>query len=1310
MRTKQTARRLLSVLLCLVLALSLLPTAVFAAETTATGSGTETDPYLVSNFKQLQEYLRSSEREIYIRITGMDGTEGEDGQITRSLYNGNDFSSGNYGAALVVLGKKHLEIPKDINLRFIAANQGLDSLIYVTSTAELSITGEGSINVEFYDWGSRVIRSRGKLTVDGNVLFDARQNPNWITYAGAIAVEGEGETTINGGRFYGYSNIGPSSTGSIRTAISVDDKASLTINGGEFRTFGDTSGNIPSIWHQSHGSILRLNWTFSNNRDQVKQVNLRGGTFGDICLNEYTFITEMLDADHQVIKMETNGSQKSYRSLSDAELAETWVIKSEFMVIPKNSLTNPTLTANGTPISTVSGGGEPAAITPGTKTFTVTVDSPAWLTGLEKQDYVNYTTKLLVMKGSIPLSSGDYTIGEITKAEQTDGTSKVKFDVTLKNAPAAGDVYRIAAVIQPVSGADDSNNIGNPAYGSWTLMTELSKTLTSTVHYTSSAVFGKPISTSVTGLPTNFTGDLTRQWQRSTDNGETWTDISGATQYTPTAADMDEKVRLRVKMTAEGWFGELVSAPVKVSKAANNADPGIPTLTAEKDAYGNYTTFTITDFDKDKYYFYTTSAVNGWPTSSGAYMVSPTVYQLTPGTTYYVYSRYKGTDTTEAGTVVRRSSVLLNDITKLNKLVLSDSAGNTYTDYGTGNTIYVEKNENVTLNVAKNPVGANTWSDFTVKSPNAQSVFSVTSPTTAVASGDTINSITIKGESVGSATLGAYYNGTMYNYGTWKVVVYDPANVQSSQLGLASTPKYEDLTLSVNDTAALPTALPDLLPADSGYNLEWRIPWSSMTGGGYKLEDEYIKLDDGKIVPKAAHTSGSTTLSLVAIKDGTASAINGGSCSFTVTVTNAPGITPTGLTMSLTKSLLKNKETNQLTAVKTPVNAEGDLTWDSSNPEVATVDKNGKVTAVAPGKAEITVTCGGKMATCTVLVDHEHSYSKWISGGDAGHYRTCSCDAVETAPHDWVYDAAKSTPATETSTGTKVSVCKDCGATKTETIAKLTPSGSGSSSGGGVSTYDVTVKDAKNGAVTADRKTASSGAAVTLTVKPAQGWTLETLTVLDKNSKEVELTIVKVGETYTFKMPSSSVTVTATFMEDNTILNYFVDVPTSSYYYDAVLWAVEQGITQGTDNSHFSPSGICTRAQAVTFLWRAAGSPAPKATAMPFTDVKSGVYYYDAVLWAVENGITRGTSDTTFSPNQTCSRAQIVTFLWRAENSPAAGTVNPFTDVKADAYYADAVLWAVKENVTKGTTDTTFSPSDDCTRAQIVTFIYRCMK
>ena len=226
----------------------------------------------------------------------------------------------------------------------------------------------------------------------------------------------------------------------------------------------------------------------------------------------------------------------------------------------------------------------------------------------------------------------------------------------------------------------------------------------------------------------------------------------------------------------------------------------------------------------------------------------------------------------------------------------------------------------------------------------------------------------------------------------------------------------------------------------------------------------------------------------------------------------------------------------------------------------------------------------------------------------------------------------------------------------------------------------------------------------TFTITPDKGYAVSNVKIDGKSIGAVK--------SYTFENVRRTHTIEVIFMKanGNPQTGVFVDVATGSYYEDAVDWAVENGITKGTDDSHFSPDGICTRAQAVTFLWRTAGSPKPEIRAMPFTDVPVGSYYYDAVLWAVENGITKGTSDTTFSPNMTCTRAQIVAFLWRSEKSPAAGTANPFADVKSTAYYADAVLWAVKENITKGTTSTTFSPDADCTRAQIVTFLWRCKK
>ena len=258
--------------------------------------------------------------------------------------------------------------------------------------------------------------------------------------------------------------------------------------------------------------------------------------------------------------------------------------------------------------------------------------------------------------------------------------------------------------------------------------------------------------------------------------------------------------------------------------------------------------------------------------------------------------------------------------------------------------------------------------------------------------------------------------------------------------------------------------------------------------------------------------------------------------------------------------------------------------------------------------------------------------------------------------------------------------------------------------GGGVTTYPITVKSAKNGDVTASHKSASKGTTVTLTVDPDKGYVAHTLTVLDGKDKEIKLT-EKNGK-YTFTMPASKVTVEAMFKATGN--NPFTDVPAGSYYEDAVIWAVEKGITTGTDATHFSPDGICTRAQAVTFLWRAAGSPAPKSMSS-FSDVPAEAFYAKAVAWAVEKGITSGTGDGKFSPDATCTRAQAVTFLYRASGAPAVSGNSAFTDVASDAYYAAAVTWAEKNGVTGGIGGGLFGSNNNCTRAQIVTFIWRAL-
>ena len=253
-------------------------------------------------------------------------------------------------------------------------------------------------------------------------------------------------------------------------------------------------------------------------------------------------------------------------------------------------------------------------------------------------------------------------------------------------------------------------------------------------------------------------------------------------------------------------------------------------------------------------------------------------------------------------------------------------------------------------------------------------------------------------------------------------------------------------------------------------------------------------------------------------------------------------------------------------------------------------------------------------------------------------------------------------------------------------------------------TYSVTVDKTENGSVTVSPKSASKGDTVTVTVKPDSGYVLETLTVTDKNGNELTLKDKGDGK-YTFTMPAGKVEVKATFMEDNSVLNFFYDVPNGAYFYEAVKWAVKSGVTNGLSDTMFGPYESCTRAQIVTFLWRAAGSPEPK-TASSFTDVPVSTYYAKAVAWAVENGITNGMTATEFAPDATCTRGQSVTFLYRALGKKVESSAN-FTDVKSDAFYADAVNWAVASDVTNGTSNTTFSPNADCTRAEIVTFLYR---
>ena len=442
--------------------------------------------------------------------------------------------------------------------------------------------------------------------------------------------------------------------------------------------------------------------------------------------------------------------------------------------------------------------------------------------------------------------------------------------------------------------------------------------------------------------------------------------------------------------------------------------------------------------------------------------------------------------------------------------------------------------------------------------------------------------------------------------------------------------------------------------------------------------------------------------------------------------------TDAGVTISSVPASKTYGESFTLTASVTDAGTgTGSWTWTSNDPSVlqvtgtgasATVKalKAGSATisakyesdttmgeqttaSITVGKRVITVTADNKSMTVNgTLPTFTVTYGNLPSGVQAADIFGTLASASTTTDGKTTgsFDITVTTPVLKTEAGANYEV----GAVTKGTLTVNPRSSSGGGGGGSVSTYSVTVGKTENGSVSVSPKSASKGDTVTITVTPDKGYVLETLTVLDKNDKEIKLT-EKNGK-YTFTMPAGKVEVKVTFMDDNTMLNYFVDVKAGDYFYDAVKWAAEKGITSGTDATHFSPNAACTRAQIVTFLWRAAGSPEPKGTGS-FADVPSDSYYTKAVAWAVENGITGGTGDGKFSPNATCTREQAVAFLYRASGSPAVSGGSAFNDVAANAYYADAVAWAEKNEITGGIGGGLFGSGNDCTRAQIVTFLYR---
>ena len=1050
------------------------------------------------------------------------------------------------------------------------------------------------------------VKKAGSLTVDGGTLSSS--------YHGIILIESYGSITINGGRLYApVSDLGNGDYLIHSTnRYDIDDTLQLHVNGGELdgrvvlkRDDSSATGTLKykvtpikitggtfkqglyatwKTWDSPEGEPKNAVMTmdsptveitggvFERNNEEYSQTasrlfidlptKLRGGTFKAgatirFAGGKYTW----------------DGTQPQYRASignsailrgNDIRTAYGWS-KSDWFKIQDPWIE---LSPMGTSVTVIPNAWGMKSVTLDGTEINYAKD---WKGAVEKMDNSTaHTLKFewkdlaqeLIDAGYTYQTKCEHYISGSTAVQQTDTIAADKISHTI-TIPAGVDPKVYSYDLQ-LNLQKDGSFVGIMSNEHIVKLVVSDApvappSLTGQVYYTSGIVYGSPISIAASVTPTSATPAY--QWQRSTDGGSTWTNIEGATsgKYTPVAADMGENVRIRVKVTAEGYLGEIVGAAVKVSKVANNNYPEVIKLEAVKNGAGNYNGFKITNFDSDYEYVYSTTDTPNW---SANQISSATVTGLTSNTTYYVFARFKETATHTAGSIVSNNSIKLYDNVPLNRVLLEG--------YGSHGTIYIKKGESVTLKVSADPSNANYWSKITFKDEGATTSNIAISNGTINASTGTAtpfpngHTITITGVSTGSANLRASYpSATSSAYGTWYVVVYDDSTVANA-LRLESVYAYADITLSENDEAGLPTDLPKLLPENSGYHLEWRILKRGTYGATYVTENDNIKLEDGKIKPKAAHAaSEKAQLELVAVKDGSTEYKTLPKKSlFYVTVTEAPVIELTGITVAPTKVNLELNATYQLSAVKEPVNAAGSLNWESSNTSVATVDSTGKVTAKAQGTAIITVSCGDKKATCTVTVDHQHDYtgqpylyldpgnhyqeckagdgyniqahefSAWTDNGDGTHSRHCNvCKMTdgstytETAEHTWVWvvdqEAALGQP------GKQHEECTGCHAKRSE---------------------NTEIPALRDYAVTVTGGTATVAAGTTIT-RAMEGVEV-TVTAQAPDGKHFVKWVVKAGgvtlanatsATTTFIMPANDVTIEAEIAE-NPVESYTLTV------------------------------------------------------------------------------------------------------------------------------------------------------------------------
>ena len=1065
MTKKNTRSRIVSVLLVLMMLLTMVP--ITAVTANAADGFVE-----VSTYEELRNEVDKGSAKIRL-VADIDTTNENSGVGVTTATNLSFKGSGN----VLDLNGHKLKLVSNMSVYFIEILSSDLTIKDSGTNGRIDFEyGRGVLGVQRAIVISRLVgrKQAGSLTVDSGTLSS--------TYLAIILIESYGSITINGGRLYAPVTNSGNSNYLIRSTnrYDIDDTLQLHVNGGEldgrvilerddssatgtlkykvtpikitggtfkqglYATWGDNGNPKNAVMTMDSPTVEITGGVFECNNDNPYRdsrcyidlaTKLRGGTFKDSVATirfvggEYTW----------------EGTQPQYRASignsailcgNDIRTAYDWSESDWFEILcPRIDL----IPRRGNSVTVIPNAWGMKSVTLDGNPIDYFKD---WKGTVERMDNSTaHTLKFewyplaseLVNAGYSYRAKCEHYISGSTAVQQTDtiAADKTSHTITIKKG-ADPKVYSYDLQLNLQKDSSSVGIISNQHIVKLVVdeAPVAPPSLTGQVYYTSGIVYGSPISIAASVTPAEATKSY--QWQRSTDGGSTWTNIEGATsgKYTPVAADMGENVRIRVKVTAEGYLGEIVGAALKVSKAANNNYPEVIKLEAVKNGAGNYTGFKITNFDSDYEYVYSTTDTPNW---SANQISSATVTGLTSDTTYYVFARFKETATHTAGSIVSNNSIKLYDNVPLNRVLLEG--------YGSHGTIYIKKGESVTLKVNADPSNANYWSKITFKDEGATTSNIAISNGTINASTGTAtpfpngHTITITGVSTGSANLRASYpSATSSAYGTWYVVVYDDSTVANA-LRLESVYAYADITLSENDEAELPTKLPKLLPENSGYHLEWRILKRGTYGATYVTENDNIKLEDGKIKPKAAHAaSEKAQLELVAVKDGSTEYKTLPKKSlFYVTVTEAPVIELTGITVAPTKVNLELNATYQLSAVKEPVNAAGSLNWESSNTGVATVDSTGKVTAKAQGTAIITVSCGDKKATCTVTVDHQHDYTgqPYLYLDPGNHYQEC------TAGDGYNIQAHEFTPWTDNGNGTHSRHCTVCkmtdGSTYTET-------------------------------------------------------------------------------------------------------------------------------------------------------------------------------------------------------------------------------------------------------------------------------------